>query len=298
VVGLRAGAIGALIAILAGWIAALVAAGWGFRDLLRIGRFHTPNAASLLRVGLPLVPAVAAQWSIHVSDRFLLAGLAGLSDVGLYGAAAKLALVANLLVAPFILTWSPLALSMHGRRGARQLYADTLGAFAAVGVAVTLVAAMLGEPVLVLLAGEEFRAAYPVVWVLVAGVFVDGAFGMLSIAMLVARRTELVAMTSLVAAAVNLVANLLLIPRFGFLGAGVAQRIYPIPYRVGFLLVAPLLALAGASWIAFGGLAAPQALIVSAVAVAVTIAFGGRRLLHAADTLRRGHAIAPDDVRT
>jgi O-antigen/teichoic acid export membrane protein len=312
VVAVGAGAVGALLALLAGWVAALAAAGWGFRDLIPVGRFRSARAAVLLRVGLPLVPAVAAQWSIHVSDRFLLAGLAGLSDVGLYGAAAKLALVANLLVAPFIMAWSPLALSLHGRPGARQLYADALAAFAVVGVAVTVVAAMLAEPALVLLAGDEFRAAYPVVWVLVAGVFVDGAFGMLSIATLVARRTELVAVTSVVAAGVNLVANVLLIPPFGFLGAGVAtltaylasaiglwlvaQRVYPIPYTAGFVIAATGLGLAGAAWIALGGLTGLQMLLVATAVIAASTALGGRRLLHVVRALRRSQPISGDDA--
>jgi O-antigen/teichoic acid export membrane protein len=160
-----------------------------------------------------------AAWVVVASDRVLIGQFGTQSDVGLFGAASKAALGANLLITPFILAWTPFALRIQQQPNATATYARAFGVYVPVAVALTIASAIVGGPALGLLAGSQFLAGTPAVWPLVAGAFAYGAYAMLLIGLQIGHRTELISLTVLTAAATKLVASLVVIPRFGFIGA-------------------------------------------------------------------------------
>jgi O-antigen/teichoic acid export membrane protein len=142
----------------------------------------------------------------------------------------------------------------------------------------------------------------------------SGAYQLVAIGTNLAQRTGPVAWTALSAAAANIVLNLLLIPLWGIVGAGLAalaanlvstsliylmsQRLYPLPYRPFKILA---IWLAGGACVAVSGVfnvaAAPDVLSSLAVALVLLLLFAGvlfalrivtlRELALLVDTLKR-----------
>lgn len=238
-------------------------------------RRHVPGpvdgdrARALLRVGAPLLPASIAAWVVSVSDRLLLLRLDNLAEVGLYGAAARVALVPNLAISAFMLGWLPFALRIQRAAGAARLYAAGLSLFVAAGAIVTLLSVPLGEGVLRLVSGASFAPAGRVIWLLVAGAVAYGAYAMLNVGVMIVRRTAIIGLVTAAAAIVNVAANLVLIPRLGYLGAGIAtlaaylvsaaalyavgQRLMHVPYELRYLVTIVVLTLVAATVAAMAG---------------------------------------------
>ena len=87
-----------------------------------------------------------------------------------------------------------------------------------------LVILALGKPVLWLF-GEEFVAGYPVMAALAVGLILRAAAGPLQGLLVVAGEQKMAAVALGAATLTNLVMNLILIPRYGLVGAGMATSI-------------------------------------------------------------------------
>jgi O-antigen/teichoic acid export membrane protein len=86
-----------------------------------------------------------------------------------------------------------------------------------------------------------FRAAAPVIPVVVLAYLFQGVFLLTSIGIGIARKARYYPVVTLVAAATNVAANLVLVPRFGILGAAWATvASYAAMAGVGFALARPL----------------------------------------------------------
>jgi O-antigen/teichoic acid export membrane protein len=287
VVLLDSGPVGAILAAAAATTAACLVALRELRGDIGRASLSVAVARSLLAIGLPLVPASIAVWAVGWLDRLLLAWMAGLEEVGLYGAAAKVALGLGLLATVFLLAWSPFALKVQRELYARRLYGDMLTVVAALGAAATIAAALVAEPILALIAGRQFVSAAPVVWMLVGSTVLNTIYAMLVIGLQLGRRTSLISLTTGIAAVADVVVNLALIPMYGFLGAGVAtmiaygasvigvylaaQRTTRIPYEPAVLLAIGTLAVASATAVQWLGALGSWPAILLAVAGIATV---------------------------
>ncbi|HUG53693.1 MAG TPA: lipopolysaccharide biosynthesis protein [Vicinamibacteria bacterium] len=237
--------------------------------------FDRAALKEVLAFGLPKVPHGFLVQVLNVADRWILDLFVPRAAVGLYqtgytfGAGVKFALSA------FEPAWAPFVYAQARREGAPV----TLGrvatwAFAAF-VWVALAVGVLGRELLVLMTPNNpaFRAAAPVIPVVALAYLFHGLFLLTSVGIGIEKRARYYPMVTAAAAAVNLVLNFTLIPRFGIMGAAWAtvaayavmavlggvfsHRLYPIPFEWGRMGLVALAALATA---AAGGLA-PSALM-------------------------------------
>lgn len=176
----------------------------------------------LVRLGAPLVSAGAASWMSTLADRFFVAAFLGFTQLGLYASAARLATILALVQFGFHAAWGPAALRWGTVGDRDRRYGASLRLVAIVGGAIVAIVSWLAEPLLWLLAGPVYVGASDVVWLLAAGVLFTAMFAVVQIGANLGQRGGRVAWATIVAAAVNTIANLMLIPSLGYLGAGIA----------------------------------------------------------------------------
>lgn len=179
----------------------------------------------LTRYGLPLTITFALGFIVTSSDRFLLGWYLDTGATGLYAAGYDLAsfsvtmllTIVNLAAYPITVR----ALEQHGSAAARKQLSDTLLLLLAVGLPATAGLMMLAGPIAQVVVGADFTQAAAAVIPLIAlaallagikAYFVDLGFQL-------GGHTRLQAWVMLVAAGLNIVLNVLLIPRFGIAGA-------------------------------------------------------------------------------
>lgn len=269
---------------------------FGVRGVLGPRSADRSTALLLIRLGAPLVPAGTAMWIFAVSDRFFVAAFLGFTQLGLYAAAARLATILVLIQFGFLAAWGPIALRWGMLANRDRRYAGSLRLVAIVGGALIAAVSWLAEPLLWLLAGPDYVAAYDVVWLLTASVLFSAMFFVVQIGANLAQRGSRVALATIIAAVVNTVANIILIPALGYLGAGVAtlaayavayvvmytmsQRVTPIrikfgqatSWAIGWTLVAGLSVVTPANVRPFAGLIVCVVAIVTAYVAIARIA--------------------------
>jgi O-antigen/teichoic acid export membrane protein len=246
VVALDQGPIGVIVGNFTGTL--LVYAG-----LLAYRREHLgleldrPLLREMNRFGMPLVPSALFLWILNFSDRFFLVKLAGAREVGLYSIGVRLASAIILLLAAFRTAWPAFAYSIEDDREAARAYSYVLTYIVVITSWMALALGVLAPWLVQLLTTEEFYAAERVVAPLAFAAAAFGAYIVVVIGIGRARQTRSNWAISGVAALLNVLLNLALIPPFGMMGAAVAtigayaalflgmawkaQRVFPVPYQ-------------------------------------------------------------------
>ena len=128
----------------------------------------------------------------------------------------------TVLVRGFNLAWPPLAYSIRDDEEARRTYAVIVTYFVLVSFTVVLALSLEARWVVRALAAPEFFRSYEAVPLVSTGVALYALYLVLVVAVGRTGRTEFNFPVTATAAAVNLGLNLLLVPPYDIVGAGIA----------------------------------------------------------------------------
>jgi O-antigen/teichoic acid export membrane protein len=205
-----------------------------------------------LAFGLPKVPHGLLVQVQNVADRKLLDRYVPRAVVGQYGVAYSLGAGVKLALSAFEPAWGPFIYSRMREPDAPRTFARVITwAWLAFAVAGTGVAVFASELLQIFTSRPEFRAGAPVIPIVALAYLFHGAFLLTSIGIGVKKRTRWYPVITAASATTNVVANLMLIPRLGMLGAawatvlsyavmaglgfGISRRLYPLPLEWGRL---------------------------------------------------------------
>ena len=289
VVGLDAGPLGVIVGSFTGTLVVYLALLGYRREQLGL-QFDRGLLREMNRFGLPLVPSAVFLWVTNFSDRFFLLELADQEEVGLYSLGVGIASAIALLLTAFRTAWPAFAYSIDDDREARGTYAFVLTYLVLLTSWAAAALALLSPWLVEWIAAPAFARSSDVVGPLAFSVVAYAGYVVVVVGVGRAKRTQFNWVVTGVAAAVNVALNLILIPRYGMMGAAVAtiaayvtmfagmtwwaQRIFPVPYQWRRVLtaVAAAIALAVAGKVADVGL--PVALALSLVYPLVLLAAG------------------------
>jgi O-antigen/teichoic acid export membrane protein len=248
VVGVRMGIWGVLLAqFLAEALCCLVLVP-GIARSLRVG-WVGREMREQLTFGLALLPGAVAGFTLDLSDRFLLRHYATLEDVGLYSLGYRLGEIIFFVAAAVQLAWPQFVFSNRRSPQAKELYSYATTYYLAGMLFLVLGLAMLAPEIVRLMAAPQYGAAATVVPIIALAGLGEGLRYVLTIGIMLRKRPLIRSAALGAAAVVNVVLNVLLIPRHGMLGAAwatlagfvtliaiemtVSMHFYPIPYQWG-----------------------------------------------------------------
>jgi O-antigen/teichoic acid export membrane protein len=187
-----------------------------------IGKPTRSAARALLRLGLPMTPAVAAVYVADFVNRTILLGAAGAAGVAQFSVAARFGSVAALAATGFRLAWLPRAYALGtGPAALVRLASDARWIVAIVCTVVTLLA--LASPAIVeLAAGPQYLAALPPLGFYLVAVLLGALALVASLPSAVAMATQDLAMASIANVAVALGCNLALAAPLQATGTAIA----------------------------------------------------------------------------
>jgi O-antigen/teichoic acid export membrane protein len=200
----------------------LLALWWTMRSrLLRRGA-AAPRMAMLLRFGLPTVPAEASVYALSIVDRYYIYHDRGQALAGLYSIAIKLAGAVAFIVRAFQYAWPPLAYSVTDDAEASRLYGLVTTYYLLISGWVVAGLALLGRWVIRVLAAHAYFNAYKALsWVALGWAL----YGLWVVFLVIAGRAHVTTRNfpaALAGLAANVVLIVLLVPRLGIAGAGIA----------------------------------------------------------------------------
>ena len=282
-----------------------------------------PLLHSMLKFGVPLMPAGAAMWAVTLINRPIVLAVSTPATLGILGAGFRIGTGVLLLVNAFQLAWPAFAYSIKDDGEARRTYAAVMGLYLAFMGWAALSVALLAPWFLRLLTTEPYwGAAAAITPIAIAGPLYGGYFiAAIGVGRKKANQFNWVVVAA--AAAIEVVALLLLVPPFGVAGAGWAlviaygsmfglmlwreHRVFPVPYpwaRIARIPVILALALAATYLLPDHGTGALALRILVAVAIPlgyIAIGFLTRAELARAKAIvtglrSRGGAAPPGDT--
>ncbi len=219
----------------------------------------TGLAKELLKFGLPFIPAGLASMTMELIDRYMLKAMKGLEVVGIYNAGYKLGLMMLLVVMAFKFAWQPFFLNLGREESrAKRSFAATLVYFLLVTSFLLLAVSFVVDDLVrldvfgVTIFGSSFWSGTQVVPVVLLAYIMMGVYLIFLPGIYLRKKTHFVPLFTGAGAVTNILGNLLLIPRWGMMGAAWAtflgyttmalilyvtvQRFYPIRYQFGRVL--------------------------------------------------------------
>ena len=202
----------------------------------------------LLTFGAPLaLSAILATIAVS-ADRYLINRYLGPQPVAVFGIGARLAtLLAIGVFAPFGLAYYPFVFNTVKQTGAGKAYARILTQMALAGAGFTVVLVLFAPEVIALLAPETYRGAIRCGQIYLIGALLYGLSAQVEVGIYVHGATIWKPLSFCSMAAMSIMLNLLLVPRYGLTGAALAyvgsqasyisvlylisRRMYSIPYE-------------------------------------------------------------------
>lgn len=195
--------------------------------LLRIGTWHPKHVGYVLKFGVPLVPHVVAAYMLTVADRIVVSAELGMTQAGIYMLAAHIAQVPALVFdginkayAPWLFNRLDSCAPHDKRRIVRYTYAWFSLLFLGGWLAF-----YTGPWAVPLVAGRNFVSAGSVIGWLLLGQMFAGMYLMVTNYVFYAKRTGLLSAVTVASALLNMALLLILTPRLGIEGAGIAFSI-------------------------------------------------------------------------
>ncbi len=189
-------------------------------------RWDPRLVGALIRFGLPLALAGVALPVLHVGDRYLLGWLADSETVAVYGWAARLSGVLNmLLVQSFQLAFAVIGLKALGEQpeGEATLHRRTFRHYTIWGGWIALALSLGAYDVTALLASDAaYLSADPLVLPLSLGYLLFGLYNIFVNVLYAAGESRFIARNVVTAGLLNIALNLWWIPKLGAMGAALA----------------------------------------------------------------------------
>jgi O-antigen/teichoic acid export membrane protein len=202
-----------------------------YRTLKRDGllqRFHFPTieipAREVFSFTIPLLTSDLLYMAMNTSDVILLGHYGGAEDVGAFRVVWPAAHLNQVVMSSFALLFTPLAARMFARKdseGINNLYWQTAIWIAVLSFPVFALTFSLSGPLTETLFGARYADSSTYLTLLSLGYYFNAALGFNGLTLKVYGRLRYVVFINVVAAFVNLGLNLILIPRYGPLGAAI-----------------------------------------------------------------------------
>jgi O-antigen/teichoic acid export membrane protein len=238
VIAVRSGQVAGLGSWAFAWAApylpVVVLAGWALHRTHRSVRAPSPTPAErgalrreFWRFSAPRALASVAQLALQRVDVLLVAALGGLAAAAVYAVAGRFVVLvqfANQGISQAVQPRLAEALATEDRAAANRLYQTATGWLVLTTWPVHLLVITFA-PVYLALFGPGYASGAPLVVVLACAMLVATGCGMVDMVLAMAGRTSWNLWNVLVALTVTVLLDLLLIPRYGALGAAVALAV-------------------------------------------------------------------------
>lgn len=177
---------------------------------------------------LPLIPYSIFIWANNFVDRYFILHIVNINRVSVYAVSYSLAAVIGMFYSILGFTVYPhmAALWNEGDKiGASEVLCKAIRYYFFFAVPSVAGLTILSAPIIKLVSTSEYFSSWQVILWLCLGIAVFGLYELNVFAILLAKKTILNLKITAVALVVNVILNILMIPKIGILGAAVATCI-------------------------------------------------------------------------
>lgn len=188
--------------------------------------FSWAKLKEMLIYGLPLVPASMGMFIMHFSDRFFIQYYVDLSELGIYSLAYKFGMIlAVLITGPIFKIWNTQRFEIARQNNPGPVFGRMFTYFALALTSFALAMCVFIEEAISIMADQAYHGASVLVPVIVLAYLVMGISNFFNLGCMITGRTRILAGVQITATIINIGLNILLISRFGIMGAAFSTLI-------------------------------------------------------------------------
>ena len=180
---------------------------------------NTNLLKQMLIYTIPLLPNSMSWWIINLSDRFILKFYSGMDNLGIYSIANKFTSIYMIFLSVFYSAWQVQAIENYNSPDRDKYYSKVFNFFIFIQLTLIMAGSTIIRPLVKIMVTPAFHPSIVYIPILFTGTLFYGLSSFLGTGYLSSKKTGAAFSTTIYAAAVNLVLNLLFIPHFGIWGA-------------------------------------------------------------------------------
>lgn len=197
----------------------------GLKNQIRFKNVNLGISKDLLLYTLPLLPNNVSWWILNVSDRTIISVVLGVGANGIYAIANKFAFIPSAVFGIFNMSWTETA-SLHINTPDKDEYFSKICNNAVkVYSSVTLLFIVVMSIAFPYIVGHKYAEAYYYIPILAVGALAQGLVGLYSAIYIAKKKTAQIANTSLMAAIINIIINLLLVYFIGIYASAISTAV-------------------------------------------------------------------------
>ena len=223
--GIRMGAYGMLLATL---LANILCTLFAFIKLklykyISIKSFSKKDLKELWKYSIPLIPNQLSWWIINASDRIIVSYVLGVAITGIYSAANKFSSICITIFNIFNMTWSESAAMYITDEDSSEYFSNIINISIKLFTALCFgIIAIMPFCFRFLITGAGYASAYHQIPVLMLGTIFSIIVSLIGSIYVALKKTKEIARTSVYAAIINILINLLLINFIGLYAASIS----------------------------------------------------------------------------
>lgn len=220
---LRIGVIGVLFAQLLSCIIGLLSVIWFIRHWFTraLRRLPLEDIKESLKYSLPMIPHILSIYIYMYSDRLILQRFVPLADIGIYSIAGTFAYILLVIVNATTTAYSPrfLKLAEESKSEAKKETKDFLEIWWIVIMVILMGYLVLSKYIVQLMTRPSFFSAVPLIPILAIAYILRGLYCFSVNGIFFLGKTKLIPIITISAALVNVILNIIFIPKFGIYAA-------------------------------------------------------------------------------
>lgn len=187
-----------------------------------ISYFNVKIIKEMLSYSLPLIPNAVIWWIIGLSDRFFLKYYFGFSEVGLYSLANKFPMVLTIIFNIFYSSFQISALEEYKSEEYNKFFNNIFEIINFILISCTVAIIFIIKPLIKTLISNNYGEVWKFVPLLLIANLFSSYAAILGVNYLALKNSKGVLKSSAIAMIINVVLNIILIPKYSIYGASVA----------------------------------------------------------------------------
>lgn len=197
-----------------------------------------PKLPGLLSYSSPLLLVVILTTLITLVDTLMLGYFRSSAEVGLYGAATKTAILTSLILISVNTIFEPIIAVLYKREQTQRL--ESMFKFSAnwiyiLSLPIFILFLLFAKEIMAIF-GAEFVCAWPVLIIISFAYFLNASTGSVGVILIMSGHQKLMLYNSIAIFMFNIIANYLLIPLYGMIGAAIATWLSIVSYNIIMLV--------------------------------------------------------------
>ena len=190
--------------------------------LLSLKKLDKKLAMEMFKYSIPMIPNSISWWVSNSSDKYILTFFAGVGLTGIYSVSQKIPSLFATISTIFMGAWQISAVEDFGSEQSKKFYSNVYRKYSSMNI--ILVSTLIyGTKILAkILFSKDFYSAWKFTPVLVLAFLFNAMASFLGSIYTSAKKTRMLFISTIIAALANIIANFLMIPLWGAMGAGIA----------------------------------------------------------------------------